>query len=239
MGKRIDFEALSFSEAVPGVRRAAISGSDAKHMTAEAVRIAPGAVHSGTVPAGSDLYLYTLSGAADLSSGGASHIIAQDTFTTLAEPSEFTLANRGQSAVELISVIAPPAGSSQALAGYRGGVSVVSRAAAPAVDIPDQKKRRIFFVDPAAVNSARAHAMIVEYQAETVTTLHQHPNADSLFVPLTGKVQFTFDGAEHVVGRGGAAVFPAGHVHGLRVAEGPVSFLEFHIPAAYTTVRPS
>ena len=41
-----------------------------------------------------------------------------------------------------------------------------------------------------------------------------------------------------VVGRGQATVFPVGDRHGLRVAEGDgVSFLEFHIPAAYTTVR--
>jgi hypothetical protein len=40
------------------------------------------------------------------------------------------------------------------------------------------------------------------------------------------------------VGRGQATIFPMGDRHGLRVAEGDgVSFLEFHIPAAYTTVR--
>jgi quercetin dioxygenase-like cupin family protein len=58
-----------------------------------------------------------------------------------------------------------------------------------------------------------------------------------MFVPLTGKVRFAFDGAEHVVGRGAATVFPAGNPHELCVAEGKVSFLEFHIPAAFVTVR--
>ena len=139
--------------------------------------------------------------------------------------------------VELISVVAPPAGSSAQLRGYRGAGSVVPRDAAPLVDLPAEKKRRIYFVDKAAVQSERAHAMIVEYRADTVTTMHQHPNADSMFVPLTGKVRFTFDGAEHVVGRGAATVFPAGNLHGLCVADGKVSFLEFHIPAAYTTLR--
>ena len=237
MGSLVDLAALPYSQADTGVRRAAISGSDAKHMSAEAIQLAPGASYSSTVPAGSDLYLYALTGAAEIAGNGAPRALAQDAFATLAEATEFTISNRGQNPVELISVIAPPAGSGQALPGHRGGVSVVARSAAPAVDIADQKKRRIYFVDPAAVKSQRAHAMIVEYEADTVTSMHQHPNADSMFVPLTGKVRFTFDGAEHVVGRGGATVFPAGNVHGLCVGEGRVSFLEFHIPAAYTTLR--
>ena len=237
MGRSIDLGSLPYSESAPGVRRATITGADAKHMAAEAIKLDSGAAYSAKVPAGSDLYLYALTGAAEISSGGASQPLAQDAFATLSEATEFTVANRSPSPVALISVIAPPAGSGHALAGYRGGVSIVSRDAAPAVDIPDQKKRRIYFIDPVANESARAHAMIVEYQADTVTTMHQHPNADSMFVPLTGKVRFTFDGADHVVGRGEATVFPAGTVHGLRVGEGRVSFLEFHIPAAYTTLR--
>ena len=237
MGKSINLSGLGYSESAPGVRRAAITGADAKYMTAESIKLGPGSSYNAKVPAGSDLYLYALSGNAEIASGGAALALAQDAFATLAEGTEFTIANRGRNAVDLISVIAPPPGSEQALAGYRGGVSIVARNVAPAVDIPDQKKRRIYFVDPAAVKSDRAHAMIVEYQADTVTTMHQHPNADSMFVPLTGKVRFTFDGADQVVGRGSATVFPAGTVHGLRVGEGRVSFLEFHIPAAYTTRR--
>ena len=239
MGRFVDLAALSYAEARPGVRRAAISGTDMKHMSAEAIRLAPGASYSATVPAGSDLYLYALAGTAEIESTGARHALAQDAFATIAEATELTVSNRGGSAVELISVTAPPAGSGATLSGHRGAPSVVHRDAAPAVDIPDQKKRRIYFVDPAAVKSERAHAMIVEYQADTVTTMHQHPNADSLFVPLTGKVRFTFDGAAHDVGRGGATVFAAGNLHGLCVGEGRVSFLEFHIPAAYTTLRAS
>lgn len=237
MASLIDFDRLTYSQTSSGVRRAPITGADAKHMTAEIIRLDPGAASAGTVPAGSDLYLYALSGAAEISSGGATHVLAQDAFATLAEATQFSVANRGRDTIELVSVTAPPAGSGAALAGYRGDVSVVARNAAPAVDIPDQKKRRIYFVDPAASRSERAHAMIVEYQIDTVTTMHRHPNADSMFVPLTGKVRFTFEGADHVVGRGGATVFPAGTPHSLCVGEGTVSFLEFHIPAAYTTQR--
>jgi len=80
--------------------------------------------------------------------------------------------------------------------------------------------------------------MIVEYVRDTVTGLHMHPNAESMFVLLSGRTRFTVNGADAVVGRGQATVFPMGDRHGLRVAEGDgVSFLEFHIPAGYTTVR--
>ncbi len=237
MGRLVNFSSLSYSEATKGVRRSPISGPDAKRMSAEAIRLAPGATFNNQVPPGSDLYLYTLTGAAQISGDGAPHVLAQDTFATLAEGTAFTLSNTGASPVELISVVAPPRGSGVVLPGYKGGISVIPRSAAPIADIPDQKKRRLYFVDQAAAQSERAHAMIVEYQADTVTVMHQHPNADSMFVPLTGKVRFTFDGAEHVVGRGGATVFPAGNQHELCVAEGKVSFLEFHIPAAYVTVK--
>ena len=239
MSRLVDLGALTYVDESPGFRRAAISGVDAQWMSAEAITLAPGRAVNARVPEGSDLYLFALTGAAEISSGDATHTLAEEAFATLAEQTEFTLANRGPTTVEMISVLAPPPDNGAALAGYKGGVSVVARSRAPITDIPDQKKRRIYFVDEAAVHSERAHAMIVEYQADTVTTMHQHPNADSMFVPLTGKVRFTFDGAEHVVGRGGATVFPAGSSHSLCVAEGDVSFLEFHIPAAYTTVRPS
>jgi quercetin dioxygenase-like cupin family protein len=132
-------------------------------------------------------------------------------------------------------VVAPPQGTGGP--GFHGGISVIPRAAAPIADIPDQKKRRLYFVDDAAARSERAHAMIVEYMADTVTVMHHHPNADSMFIPLTGTVRFTFNGKDHIVSRGQATVFPAGDHHGLRVEEGIVSFLEFHIPAKYVTVK--
>jgi quercetin dioxygenase-like cupin family protein len=50
-------------------------------------------------------------------------------------------------------------------------------------------------------------------------------------------VCFNVNGEDVVIERGQATHFPAGDRHGLRRAEGDVSFLEFHIPAAYTTVR--
>jgi len=235
MGSMVDLASLAYRDAGKGVGRAAISGNDAERMAAEAIQLAPGAALTERVRDGSDLYLFALTGAVEIAGPGGTHALAQDSFATVEERTEFTVANRTSAPATLVCVVAPPRGAGGT--GFHGGISVIPRDSAPIADIPDQKKRRLYFVDEAAAKSERAHAMIVEYQADTVTVMHHHPNADSMFVPLTGKVRFTFNGKEHVVGRGQATVFPAGDHHGLRVEEGKVSFLEFHIPAKYVTVK--
>ena len=72
-----------------------------------------------------------------------------------------------------------------------------------------------------------------------MTGLHHHPDAESMFVVLDGALRFTVNGEQVVVEPGQAAYFGMNDTHGLRVADGHdgASFLEFHIPAAYTTVR--
>ena len=78
--------------------------------------------------------------------------------------------------------------------------------------------------------------MIVRYTGETLTKHHHHPNAESLFVMLSGRVAFTVDGEERVLGAGEAAFFPMNDSHGLKSADGnELSFLEFHIPGAFAT----
>jgi len=237
MGSMVDFASLAYRDAGKGVGRAAISGKEAQRMVAEAIRLAPGAAFTERVRDGSDLYLYALTGAAEIAVKGKVHALAQDSFATFEEGAEFTRTNRGGAPATIICVVAPPQGAAVGGPGFRGGISVIPRANAPILDIPDQKKRRLYFVDDAAAKSERAHAMIVEYQADTVTVMHHHPNADSMFIPLTGTVRFTFNGKDHIVARGQATVFPAGDHHGLRVEEGKVSFLEFHVPAKYVTVK--
>jgi mannose-6-phosphate isomerase-like protein (cupin superfamily) len=235
MGSMVDFASLAYRDCGKGVGRAAVSGNDATRMAAEVIRVAPGAILTERVRDGSDLYLYALTGAAEITVKGSVHALAQDSFATLEEKVEFSVTNRGNAPATLVCVVAPPQGAGGT--GFRGGISVIARANAPIADILDQKKRRLYFVDDAAARSERAHAMIVEYQADTVTVMHHHPNADSMFIPLTGTVRFTFNGKDHIVSRGQATVFPAGDHHGLRVEEGKVSFLEFHIPAKYVTVK--
>jgi len=238
MGKVVTFASLKYSPAAKGVNTAAVTGTDGKEMQAEIVQLAPGAKFTGTVPHGSDRYFFTLTGEAKVSnvSGGAQHM-PTETFATLEEGAQFTLENPGQSQAELLSVTAPPPGKGNAHPGFKGGLKVAERKKQPVVDIPDQKKHRIHFVDKSAAASERGHAMIVEYDPETVTGMHMHPNAESMFVILTGKVRFTVNGKEEILSRGQAAHFPATDRHGLRGAEGDVSFLEFHVPGAFTSVR--
>jgi mannose-6-phosphate isomerase-like protein (cupin superfamily) len=238
MGKIVNFAALPYKDVSSGIRSAPITGSEGKEMQADMFKLAPGARLSDTVPQGSDRYFFVLRGEASLVGSGGTHALPQETFATLQEGVQFTLANPGKSEADIISVFAPPPGSGKSeRKGFSEGIITAHRTNRPVIDLPEQKKRRIQFVDKTAAASDRAHAMIVLYVPETVTTLHMHPNAESMFVLLTGKVRFTVNGQEHIIERGQATHFPAGDKHGLRHAEGDVSFLEFHIPGGFTTVR--
>jgi quercetin dioxygenase-like cupin family protein len=237
MGKVVTFASLPYREITSGVRTAAITGNDGKEMQAEVIRLAPGAKLTDKVPQGSDRYLFTLTGEATVAGGDAAHRVPQEAFATLQEGTQFTLANSGKGEAEVISILAPPPGSASKRAGFKGGITVAERGKQPVVHIPEAKKRRIYFADKSAARTERAHAMIVLYEQETVTNMHKHPDAESMFVVLTGKVRFNVNGQDVVIERGQATHFPVGDRHGLRVAEGDVSFLEFHIPDGYTTVR--
>ena len=237
MGQVVTFSKLDYQEIARGVKTATITGSAGREIEAEVIRLAPHATLTGSVPQGSDRYFYTLTGEAAVSGDGASHPMPADTFATLQEGLQFTLANTGADEAEVISVLAPPAGRENGLTGFKGGIATAHRSTVPVVHIPEQKKRRLQLVDKTAAASARGHAMIVLYEKETVTGMHMHPDAESMFVILTGKVRFTVNGEEVVIGRGQATHFPSGDRHGLRGEQGDVSFLEFHIPGAFTSVR--
>lgn len=219
------------------MKRAPITGADMKEMSAEVIRLARGTTLTESVPEGSDRYLFTLTGSATVGGGGRSQAMVEEAFATIQEGTEFTVANPDGDETTLISVLAPPANGARR-PGFSGGVAIAARATTPVHEIPAEKKRRIYFVGKEAARSERAHAMIVLYVKDTVTSLHMHPNAESMFVFLSGKTRFTVNGQDVVVERGQATYFPMGDRHGLRVAEGDgVSFLEFHVPAAYVTVR--
>ncbi len=238
MGRIVTFAELSYLEAAPGVKRAAITGGEMKEMAAEVIRLGPGARLTESVPPGADRYLFTLTGSATVADRAASRAMSEESFAAIPEGTPLTITNPDGVEATLISVLAPPPGGPAARPGCSAGITVAARQTTPAHDIPAEKKRRIYFVGKEAVRSERAHAMIVEYVRDTVTSLHMHPNAESMFVLLSGRTRFTVNGEEVIVGRGQATCFPMGDRHGLRVAEGDgISFLEFHIPAGYTTVR--
>ena len=235
MGRVVTFEDLPYRQTAAGVKRASITGPEMKAMAAEVIRLDPGATLTELVPSGSDLYLFTLTGRVVITGAGSKHTVIEEAFVTLEEGTSLTVANPAGAEAWLIGVLAPPTAGTRA--GFSGGLAVAARATAPVHDVREELKRRIYFVGEHAARSERAHAMIVLYEKDTVTGMHMHPNAESMFVLLSGKTRFSVNGEDVIVGRGQATYFPMSDRHGLRVAEGDVSFLEFHVPAGFTTVR--
>ena len=237
MGKVVTFEQLAQTNA-GGIARAAMTGGEMQEMAAEFIQIAPAQRWTGTAPQGSDCYLFMLAGAGAIAAGGQRHRFPTQAFATIQENVAFTVTNEGSTPAGIVKVIAPPQADGR-FPGFTGTISVIERDMAPVLDLPKDHKKRIYFVDDHAAKSERGHAMIVVYDTETVTGLHHHPNAESMFVVLDGALKFTVNGEQVVVRPGQAAIFGLNDRHGLRVADGlpGASFLEFHIPSAYTTVR--
>jgi len=239
MGKVVTLAQLQGIKIADGIDSAPITKGETREMAAELIRIAPGKRWTATAPRGSDTYLFMLKGAGAIGGTRGRHRFPAQTFATVQEGVEFTIENDGNAPADIVKTIAPPQPKAGTLAGFSGGLSVIERGKAPVKQLPKDHKTRIYFVDDAAAKSQRGHAMIVLYDTETVTGLHCHPNAESMFVVLDGALQFTVNGEQVVVKPGQAAIFGLNDRHGLRTADGlsGASFLEFHIPAAYTTVK--
>ena len=237
MGQVVTFSQLPASPIADGIASAPIK-ADVKEMAAELVRIEPGKRWTDTAPRGSDLYLFTLNGAATIAAAGDERRMPTQAFATVQEATEFTINNASTAPADVVKVIAPPQPEGRSLKGFGDGLSVIERGNAPMKVLPQDHKTRLYFVDKEAAHSERAHAMIVVYDKDTMTRMHMHPDAESLFVVLDGAIQFTVNGKDEVVKPGQAAIFGSNDRHGLRAADGvtAASFLEFHIPAAYTTV---
>lgn len=233
MGKVVNYGAADGRETAPGVRIVPlVDWFDGTEMMASVLRLDGGARHEAKVPRGSDHYLYVLAGEARIEGPAGSVALGPDDWVLLEEGHSFALAG----GAEILSVTAPPPGSGKSAPGFAGGFRRLRLQEQPVIDLPEEKKRRIYLANETIAGSARGHAMIVRYTGETLTKRHHHPNAESLFVVLTGRVAFTVDGTERVLGRGEAAFFPANDSHGLKSADGnELSFLEFHIPGAFVT----
>jgi mannose-6-phosphate isomerase-like protein (cupin superfamily) len=238
MGRVVTFAELPVGNIAPGVSSAPITNGETREMAAELIRIAPGERWTTTAPRGSDCYLFMLDGAGSISAAGRLHRLPRQAFAAVEEGVELTVENDGGTPASIIKVIAPPYPDGRSMAGFRDNITVAERGNAPVIDLPKEKKKRIYFVADAAVKSQRGHAMIVIYERETVTGLHHHPNAESMFVMLEGALTFTVNGKQVLLAPGQAAYFGCNDQHGLRVAEeaSGASFLEFHIPAAFSTV---
>ena len=237
MGQVVTFAQLSGGTSTDGVVTAPITRGETKEMSAEYVRIEPGRRWSEATPKGADCYLFAVKGSGHLAAGAERHALPAETFATVAEGVAFTVENDAAAALDIVKVIAPP--KPNALKGFAGTLDVAERARTPVVDVPAERKKRIIFVGHHATQSERAHAMIVVYDGQTNTPLHHHPNAESLFVLLHGGVEFTVNGRQEVLGPGQAVYFMTNDVHSLHTADGfaGASFLEFHIPGAFSTVK--
>lgn len=237
MGRIVTFAKMAGAKNHDGVSVAPITQGETKDMAAEHIRIEPGKKWSDSAPHGSDVYLFTLNAGATLSAGGKQHKLPVQTFATLEEGVAYSVENTGQTPIEIVKTIAPPKAGK--LKGFKGTAAVAPRETTAILDVPEEKKKRIIFVGHHAAESERAHAMIVVYAKDTQTNLHHHPNAESMFVLLDGAVEFTVNGKQEVVRPGQAVYFGANDVHSLHTAPGhtAASFLEFHIPAAYSTVK--
>ncbi len=238
MGRVVTFAQLAPQKS-DGVGTAPITRDDVREMSASYVRVEGGKRWNERVPDGSDCYLFVLNGSGAIASQDTRHVLSPQSFATIAEGRSFAVENAGAAPLEMVRVLAPPEDGGRRLAGFSGKLRVAERATTPIVDIAEEKKRRIYFVGHGAAQTERGHAMIVVYAKDTVTRLHHHPNAESMFVPLDGALEFTVNGEQVKVAPGQAAYFAMHDTHGLHVAPGHpgASFLEFHIPAAFTTVR--
>jgi quercetin dioxygenase-like cupin family protein len=236
MGRIIDLDKAPSREVAAGVTEASLVG-DSRELAASLLGVAPGATYHGEVPRGADQYLFLLAGEARLSGAGAAPAaLAARSFAVIEEGKSFALTASGGEAARVLAVVVPPPGGGAGHAGFTGGLKAMAVAGLPVVDVPKEKKKRIYLASHDTVDSKRGHAMIVEYTGETVTRKHHHPNAESMFVMLDGRVRFLVDGREVVLGPGEAVHFPMNDSHALRSADNTaLRFLEFHVPGAFVT----
>jgi mannose-6-phosphate isomerase-like protein (cupin superfamily) len=236
MGKFVDYRAAPRTPAAAGVSKAGITGAEGKHLHAEHVRLDAGATFQGSVPAGCDQHLFVLCGSGSVEGAGrAAQPIKFGSFVLVEEGKSFAL--KADVPTEVLSVLTPPPGTQNSAPGFKGGIKVVSMHNEHVDDFPEKKKQRIFLATKETCGSERAHGMIVKYVPETETTMHAHPDCESLFVFLEGDTAVTVDGEKKTGRFGSAAFFPCGNKHDLHGTPGNSYFIEFHVPYNYTTVR--
>ena len=239
MGRVVKFSEIPTKTAGEGVKVGPITIGDTKEFAAELVRIEPACRWSATAPKGSDAYVFSITGGGAISGASIKKDLPEQTFATIEEGVVFEVVNTGKAPIQILHVITPLEADAKH-PGFAGKMDVIERAKTEIVPIPDQHKKRIYFCGHQhGSHTERGHAMIVVYDKQTYTALHHHPNAESMFVLLDGACEFTVNGKQVVVSPGEATYFTMNDKHGLHTAPGQsgASFLEFHIPAAFSTVK--
>jgi quercetin dioxygenase-like cupin family protein len=239
MGRVVRFSEIAAKPAGEGIKVGPITIGDTKEFAAEHVRIEPGCRWCAAAPKGSDNYIFSIKGGGSISAASIRKDLPEQTFATIQEGVGFEVTNTGKAPLELLNVITPVKADGKH-AGFTGKMEVTERSKTEIIPVPEQHKKRIYFCGHQhGAHTERGHAMIVVYDKQTYTALHHHPNAESMFVLLDGACEFTVNGKRVVVGPGEATYFTMNDKHGLHTAPGHTgaSFLEFHIPAAFTTVK--
>ena len=202
-------------------------------LAAKFVDLPPGVTYTVTGQKGVDEYIYVAAGTVTVSGDGKNGELKTDCFATVHEGVEARLAGKaGTARVLIVSAKKPD------VEGVPAGAATMAVDQLPVVDVPEQLKQRIYLVGKHAVPSERSHVMVVNYVGDTLTKSHHHPNAESIYFFLKGEALVLANGKEHAVKPGDLVFFGVNDSHGLRSANGRnMSFLEFHAPSTFTTVR--
>jgi|SRR5580692_7633164 mannose-6-phosphate isomerase-like protein (cupin superfamily) len=202
-------------------------------LAAKFVDLPTGSTYTVSGQKGVDEYIYVFSGSVSLAGGDKQDELTAGSFAAVHEGMEIKLAGKaGTAGVLIVSAKAPD------VDGVPTGANTMAIDHLPVVDIPDQFKQRIYLVGKHAVPSERSHVMVVNYVGDTLTKSHHHPNAESIYFFLKGDALVLANGKEQAVKPGDFVFFGVNDSHGLRSANGGnMSFLEFHAPSAFSTVR--
>lgn len=240
MGELIEFSRVSWRDAGRAAQCAVMvspEGQRSRWMLAELYRLAEGADVGIPVPPVSDRYIFVLDGHARLNGRDGQRDLEPRAFASLVSGAHYRLTGVDGGEALVLSVTAPPPGTLDAPRGGSGGTFVAHPATLPVVEERESGKRRVYLAAEQTTGTRRAHGMIVTYRGDTVTRLHHHPDAESLFVFLDGRGVVLIGRQEVSVGPGQAVYYGCGDPHAVRSQDaGGMSFLEFHIPAGYSVV---
>src|SRR5262249_7501232 len=145
MGRVVTFGELPGEPIADGVARAPITRGGTGGKAAEPGRIAPGKRGGSSAPRGPDCHPFMVAWSATSSAGAEERAFPAQTFSAIEEGVEFSVGADDRSGAEIVKVLAPPQPRGRPLTGFSGTISVAERGELPVVDLPEEKKKRIYF----------------------------------------------------------------------------------------------
>jgi hypothetical protein len=89
VGRSVTFGSLTYKPVTAGVARAATTADDVRKMSAQVLRMDPGATLEASVPEGCDLYLFMLAAEGCIAVDGCEKLIATESFAAIGEGQSF------------------------------------------------------------------------------------------------------------------------------------------------------